>query len=690
MKESFLKYLFCTLSGLLLVIMLLISKDAGITCDEVLHYDHSVSVYNYFASHGQDLSSLNTPVTNLKYYGQSYDNIVTILIRWFHIGNVYGFRHFMSSIAGWLTIIVTALFAVWLAGYRAGIIVIVLSAFSPVFIGHSQNNLKDIPFALGYISGIYLTIRFVISGRKISLRDLIFLTASIAFTMSIRSGGLLLICYLFFFFFLYLLFGYINNIKSEPAEIRTKLLWIAGIIIISWLLSILLWPFALQAPIRNVLESFKVMAHFPDTFRQIFEGKVEWSDFMPWYYLIKSMAITIPIVVIAGFFLFFVFVKKIVSGGQVLQYVFILFTIFFPLLFVLYEKSNLYSSWRQFLFLYPVIILIAATGFNYLFDYLMRVRYARVGLILFIALLSVHPVMFMVRNHRYAYIYYNQFVGGLKGAYGNYETDYYYVSQTEASLWLLDYLKEKKHTEPVKIKATYSVSWLFREHPETETSYFRFEERSMSDWDYAIVVNRYISPFLLKNNTWPPGNAIHVIYADDVPLCAVLKRESKDDLLGFNALTEGRDDDAVKSFEKALLVDKDDEMIYYNYAAALYAGGLYQKADSSLKRSLEINPDFELALMYLGNIARSQNKINEAILYYRQVIKANRKYFEAYVSLAELLSDQDKAQTRELLRSCLTINPRYKPAIIALADTYRDTDPEIAGKYDRLANSIGD
>ncbi|MBK7712462.1 MAG: hypothetical protein IPJ37_16995 [Bacteroidales bacterium] len=328
MKESFLKYLFCTLSGLLLVIMLLISGDAGITCDEVLHYNHSVSVYNYFASHGQDLSSLNTPVTNLKYYGQSYDNIVTILIRWFHIGNVYGFRHFMSSIAGWLTIIVTALFAVWLAGYRAGIIVIVLSAFSPVFIGHSQNNLKDIPFALGYISGIYLTIRFVISGRKISLRDLIFLTASIAFTMSIRSGGLLLICYLFFFFFLYLLFGYINNIKSEPAEIRTKLLWIAGITIISWLLSILLWPFALQAPIRNVLESFKIMAHFPDTFRQIFEGKVEWSDFMPWYYLIKSMAITIPLVVIAGFFLFFVFVKKIVSGGQVLQYVFILFTIF--------------------------------------------------------------------------------------------------------------------------------------------------------------------------------------------------------------------------------------------------------------------------------------------------------------------------------------------------------------------------
>ena len=44
----------------------------------------------------------------------------------------------------------------------------------------------------------------------------------------------------------------------------------------------------------------------PGTFRQIFEGKVEWSDFMPWYYLPKSMVITIPVIVLSGCsFLFF-------------------------------------------------------------------------------------------------------------------------------------------------------------------------------------------------------------------------------------------------------------------------------------------------------------------------------------------------------------------------------------------------
>ncbi len=92
--------------------------------------------------------------------------------------------------------------------------------------------------------------------------------------------------------------------------------------------------------------------------------------------------------------------------------------------------------------------------------------------------------------------------------------------------------------------------------------------------------------------------------------------------------------------------------------------------------------------MYLGNIARSSNKTDEAIRYYERVIKANRKYFEAYVGLAELLIESDVIRARKLLTTCLDMNPRYKPAIIALADTYRKSNPDIAKKYDDLANTI--
>jgi tetratricopeptide (TPR) repeat protein len=294
----------------------------------------------------------------------------------------------------------------------------------------------------------------------------------------------------------------------------------------------------------------------------------------------------------------------------------------------------------------------------------------------------------MVNNPHYFYIYYNQIVGGLKGAYGNYETDYYYVSQTEASEWLIDYLEKKGIKERLKVGATYSVSWQFRKHPEIETFYIRYEERSIEEWDYAIVTNRYIPPYKLKNGNWPPKNAIHVIYADSVPVCAVLERKSVDDYNGYRLMSEGKYSESVKYFEKALVSDCSDEMIFYNFAAVLYNLGEKQKADSLLKESLKVNPDFEPSLMYLGNIAKLEKDNNTAVRYYERVIESNRKYFEAYVELAGLIKEQDILKARSLLRRCITMNPKYKPAIIALADTYRISDPEIASKYDKLADSV--
>jgi tetratricopeptide (TPR) repeat protein len=687
MREAAFKYTFYFTSVFLLIIMLFASRNAGISCDEVIHYNQSVSVYNYFATHGEDQSALNTPVSQLKYYGQSYDNLVTILTRWFNIDNIYSFRNIMSSLMGWLTIFITAVFAVWLKNYRAGSTVLFLFAVSPTFIGHALNNLKDIPFAFAYIAATFYTLKFIVANGKTYFRDSLLLMLTIAFCISIRAGGLLLICYLLFFFFVYSSLRFFHEGKISLNESIKKLIRIGIISIAALGLSIVLWPYALQNPFTNIIKSYRVMANYPETFRQLFEGKVLWSDFMPWYFLIKSMLITIPLTVLSGLLVFTIFFKKTISNGKALLYGFLIFTILFPVMFVILRKPNIYSSWRQFLFLYPGIILLAAIGFTNLFESL-RKQYLRWIIIVILLLVSIHPLKFMLLNHPYEYMYYNQLVGGLKGAFGNYETDYYYVSQTEASEWLIDYLNQKNIKGPLKVKATYSVQWQFRNYPWIETSFFRYEERSQSDWDYAIVASRYVSPFQLKNKIWPPGNAIHVIYVDKIPVCAVLERKSKDDYDGYMALSEGRNRDALNYYNKVIKVDDGDEMIFYNFAAALYNYGQYQKADSVLKRGLEINPDFEPILMYMGNIARAQNKTDEAIRYYGSVIETNRKYLEAYIGLSGLLVESDILRARSLLRTCLTINPRYKPAIIALADTYRNTNPDIAKKYDDMANTI--
>ncbi|MBW6499978.1 MAG: hypothetical protein K0B05_01160 [Bacteroidales bacterium] len=687
MNRLRLKYIFFAFAALLLIIMVILSRNAGITCDEVLHYNHSVAVYEYFATQGEDRSALETPLTHLKYYGQFYDNFVTFLINWFSIDDIYGFRHLMSSLAGWLTVFVTALLAVWLSGYRTGIIVLLLFAVSPTFMGHAQNNLKDVPFALSYIAGTFFILKVLFpKADRVRFADILFLILSIGFSISIRAGGLLLICYLVLFFFIIAFYNRINEGKIDFGEYGKRLIIIVLVSFSAYFAGILLWPFALESPFRNVITSYRVMAHFPDTFRQIFEGKTEWSDFMPWYYLPKSMAITIPIVVFAGVVIFFACTKRILNSGKVMIWLIILFTIVFPVIFAIVQRSNLYSSWRQFLFVYPAIILISATGFSSLPDCLKK-KHSRWVLIALAGLLSIHPLRFMAANPSYYYLYYNQFIGGLKGAYGNYETDYYYVSQTEASEWLINYLSANK-TDTAIVKATYSVLWQFRDHPAIKTSYFRYEERSQHDWDYAIVVNRYIPPYQLRNGIWPPGNAIHLIYADAVPVCAVLERRSKNDYYGYEALNSGQTGKAIEYFEKAIRDDDRNEMIFYNFAAALYTDGQSGRADSLLRKGLEVNPGFEPIIMYLGNIAAAEGRNDEAIMFYERVTGINRKYFQAYVALSGLVAENDIRKARSILRECLVLNPQYKPAVEALADTYRQSDPEIAGKYDELARSI--
>jgi hypothetical protein len=660
--------------------------DGGISGDEYLHYDQSVFVYDYFASHGKDTSALNTPVTYLKYYGQSFDNLTTILIRWFKIDDIYLFRHLSNSFAGWLTAIVTAFFAVWLSGYGAGILVILLFAISPTFLGHAQNNLKDIPFALGYIASIFFTQRFLFNENKPKNRDFILLIASIAFSISIRPGGLLLICYLLFFLLLYFLVQTISGYQLNTVLLKRRLLQSFLISICALFFSIILWPYAQLNPVLHVLKSYEVMTQYPITLLQVFQGRIEWSDFMPWYYLLKYMAITIPLIIFAGLSAFVVLSKQIIKNGKFLHYGFLVFSILFPIIFVIYEKSNLYGSWRHFLFVYPSIVLLSAIGFSSLFNYLKN-KYLLGGILILVLFLSFHPAKFMILNHPYYYLYYNQLVGGLKGAYSNYETDYYYHTIREGSEWLSGYLKNNKQETHPRIAGNFPLAWYFRDLPGIKTFYCQYDERGQKDWDYMVVANSYIPVNQLQSGLWPPNNAIHVIYADKVPVCAVLKRESKSDLQGYEAFKRGDIPEAKANFAKAIKINTQDELTFYNFAAAMVKEGKIDSARYLLQTALKVNPGYEPVLMYLGNIAVSEGKNSEAIGYYETLIGYNRKYFEAYVSLSKLTVEKDVVRARELLKTCLRINSGYQPAIRALADTYRTSNPDVARKYDQLINS---
>ena len=677
------KSLFNLAAFLLLIFMLFSARKAGISGDEEVHYNQSVSVYNYYSSMGVNHSALNTPVTHLKYYGQSFDNITTILIRWFGIEDIYSFRHLMNSFAAWLTILLSALLAVWLSGYEAGFLTLILFALSPTFLGHAQNNLKDIPFALAYIAGTLYMLKWLFA-KKPSLIDSLLLILSIAFCIGIRPGGLVLICYLVLFALIKEIIVFRKNAGYNFAFLRNRLISIGFIIFLSYLLGILLWPFVLKYPVTGFWESYKVMTQFPTTIRQIFEGRFEWSDFMPWYYLPKLMLITIPLVVWAGILCFISLPGKALKK-EWLKYTLLIFTIIFPILFVIYERSNLYGSWRHFLFIYPGIVVLSAIGiWNLLQFFKSTVKKGIILLMIF--LLGLNPIVFMVRNYPYYYLYYNQLVGGLKGAYGKYETDYYYHSIREGSEWLIGYLKQNNPADSLKIGSNFPADWFFRKEKNLSSAYFMYNERSQHDWDYYIVANSYISPTLLKNGSWPPKNAIKIINADGIPICAILKRENKCDLLGYQAYNRNSLQEATKFFEDAIKKGCQDEIIFYNFASVCYKSGDKEKATALLQKGLEINPDCERILMLQANIFAEEKKFDQAAELYQRVIRVNRKYFDAYPSLAKIwISQGEYKKARKLLKDCLMMSPKNKAAILALADSYRKTDPDVAKKYEELA-----
>ncbi|MDP2337986.1 MAG: tetratricopeptide repeat protein [Bacteroidota bacterium] len=687
MGEKKLKIIFIVLALFMLAVLLLIGRDAGISGDEEVHYQHSELVYKYFSTLGADKSSLDTPKTYLQYYGQSFDNLVTILIHWFGIEDIYAFRHLMCSFSGWLAILVTALFAASIAGYGAAILVLILFAVSPTFLGHAQNNLKDIPFALAYISNVYYSLKLVFSEEKPAGKTIFLLILSIAFAIGIRAGGILVVFYLGFFMFLKIVLDWIAHQKINVELLKKQFFLFAGISVAGYLLGLATWPYALQNPLLNPWKSYQVMTHFPVTVRQIFEGRFDWSDFHPWYYLPKYMAITIPVIVFSGLAAFFLNTRKNYTSSQRVQLILLGFTILFPIIFVILKNSNLYGSWRHFLFVYPGIILISALGIQaFLIRFKQRlIRNATIGILM---VLSFHPLRFMAANHPYYYLYYNQFTGGLKGAYGNYETDYYYHSMREGAEWLQEYLKNKPNKSEIIVGGNFPSQWYFRQNKDIKFVYFPYQNRSQYDWDYAIIANSYIPPFQLKNKIWPPSNTIHAIFVDGVPVCAVIKRLTQDDLRGIQEMQKGDNIKSVLFFQNALAQDPQNELICYKFAESLMASGQDERAEQMLKSCLEINPEYVQALVLMGDLALKQKTIGKAAGFYEKAIQVNRKYFGVYPKLAGIYAETNVAKARKVLRDCLKLNARYIPALEAMAETYRETAPEMAGKYDKLINKL--
>jgi hypothetical protein len=92
-----------------------------------------------------------------------------------------------------------------------------------------------------------------------------------------------------------------------------------------------------------------------------------------------------------------------------------------PALAVMTGLIPVYNNFRHVLFILPPLLLIAGIGLAWL---LRRLRLALARLAL-AALLLAPGIVGILQLHPYEYIYYNQLVGGVAGAEGRFELDYW-------------------------------------------------------------------------------------------------------------------------------------------------------------------------------------------------------------------------------------------------------------------------
>jgi hypothetical protein len=333
----------------------------------------------------------------------------------------------------------------------------------------------------------------------------------------------------------------------------------------------------------------------------LFDGKVMPSNEVPWNYNPFYIAASSPTIVVLGFFIglaLLPFMRKTFNGYFLFM---ILFVSLFPILYIIYKKSALLNGWRHSYFTYTGIAVFAAVTFEALFrivkpkvlDYLL---YAIVGIGILL------PGIFIVKNFPVVYVYFNEMVGGVDGTYGDYNLDYYAASAKPAADWMAKNLPYDSTLKVVSNNPGELNECMKMDKSLWRAGYIRYRERNEKDWDYAVFLPQFIDPEMMKHGKFAPKGTIYKVMVDNSVVAMVVKRVSKDDYIGIEALKKNDIQTAIPHLEAAVKADDDNEIAWAYLGVAFASVGRKDQAIQALSKSLSISPNYQLAQSYYNQV----------------------------------------------------------------------------------------
>ena len=429
------------------LLVLWVFGDYGVTWDEAPHMHYGDLVGRYYISGFQEDGALDFR-TNY-YYGGGYDALGAVFRVFAAPMESTRAMHLLGGLVGVLGVLGTWRLARRLAGPFAGFVAALLLATNPVWFGHMFNNPKDLPFAVAYVWALDALIAVIAALPRPTRAQWRGLALAAGAAMSVRIAGLLLLCYLGLAIGLYAAH---QGHARRSLDAALAYLWRLGgralaVVAAAWALMLVTWPWALQDPLRRPFITLTHMSSYSLHRRKMpFRGEDIWNFDIGWDYLPTYFAIQLPELVLGAGALGSAFgVAALLRHGRAhahllpaLALLTLGVAIWLPPVYAIVKGSILYDGYRHFLFVVPPLTVLAALTLDHVAARLRRPGRVVVGVAL--AAASLDLALTMHRLHPHEYVYFNRLVGGLAGAQGRYDTDYYGNSFKEAFAGLRDHL----------------------------------------------------------------------------------------------------------------------------------------------------------------------------------------------------------------------------------------------------------
>jgi hypothetical protein len=488
--------------------------DYGLTWDEQNLVTYGQKLVRWYATLGGDVGA--TGWGDHHYYGGLFELVAHGAGRLSPLG-LYETRHLLNTAFGALALAAAFGMGRALAGPLGGFLASLFLLIHPVFYGHSFNNPKDIPFAALYPVALLLAVKAVLQPRWSRIAGAAAVGAAIGLALGVRVGGLILIpCVAAL---------WIVTAIARRRALAAVALRIGVVVIVAWTVMVALWPYAQLDPWRHPFTALRTFQGFHADYRSLFEGQLLRADELPRHYLPKWLAITWPDAYFVALPLGLILPSAVLlrrgaprrRRERALVAVWLGAATALPVLWVVLARPPLYDGMRHFLFVLPGLAALAGVGTALGFRELRRAwaRGIAGGVLL---LLLAGTVRDMIELHPYQSVYFNRLIGGLRGADGRYETDYWGNSYKEAVEWVVEHY-QGSYRRPLRVANT-SKCFL--------TDYFlqRGDRRGRFDSvcdDAGDGPNLVLTTTRQRRHQDIPGALVHLVSRLGVPLCYVFQ-----------------------------------------------------------------------------------------------------------------------------------------------------------------------